>query len=184
LRTFIAVDVLSTASIASVQKEIAIAAGWTTREVKAVEPENFHFTLIFLGEITDTDVANVQSSLSGLRFDSFEISYKGVGGFPRSDAAKVIWVGVDKDGAQKLSDLAGRVAGTVSELGFRPDKPFSPHLTIFRTKDRRPVNLAGIAEEYDNIIATDRIDRMHLKKSELKQSGPIYSNVYTIEAGK
>ena len=51
MRAFVAVDISSLA-IAIVQKEILSRAGWNARDVKPVEPHNFHFTLIFLGEIS------------------------------------------------------------------------------------------------------------------------------------
>ena len=184
LRAFIAVDVLAKDPIARVQTELASAAGWSPREVKPVEPQNFHFTLIFLGEISDFDASEMQSKLAALRFDSFDITYAGIGGFPRHDAARVIWIGIDREGAKLLSEIAGKVVFAVSELGYKPDKPFSPHLTIFRVKTRQPTNIARLAEKYNDPLATDSIDRVHLKKSELTPSGPVYSNVYTVVAGK
>lgn len=184
LRAFIAVDVLAKDPIARVQTEIASSAGWNPREVKAVDPQNFHFTLIFLGEISDSDASQIQSKLAELQFDAFDITYAGIGGFPRQDAARVIWIGIDREGAKSLSEIAGKVVFAVSEFGYKPDKPFSPHLTIFRVKARQPVNIARFVEKHNVPLGTDRIDRIHLKKSQLTPAGPVYSNVYTIVAWK
>jgi 2'-5' RNA ligase len=181
LRAFIAVDVSAVAPIAKLQNEIASGTGWDKRDVKPVDPENFHFTLIFLGEIAEQDVSRIQSKLSGLKFETIEVSYVGVGAFPRAEAARVVWVGVDKEGSQKLSELAGKTVSLLAELGLKPDKPFSSHLTLFRAKGR-PVNASEITKTHNTIIAKDRIDKVHLKKSELTPSGPIYSNVYTVQA--
>ena len=181
MRAFVAVEVSSIA-IAKVQKEILSTTGWNERDVKPVEPHNFHFTLIFLGEISNHDVDSIKEKLTGFQFDPFTITYTGIGAFPNPARARVIWMGVDPEGVQKLTSLANEVVAEMSELGFEADKPFSAHLTLIRAKGI-PLRATYISSKYQGItFGSDRIDKVHLKKSELKQSGPIYSNVYTIEA--
>ena len=181
MRAFIAVDVSSVQPIVELQHEIEGAAGWSSRDVKPVEPQNFHFTLLFLGEITESDANRVESKLSELSFKAIDISYVGVGAFPRAEAARVVWVGVDEVASKKLAELAAKAASLVADLGFRPDKPFSPHLTIFRAK-RRPIRALQVTRTHNSRITTDRIDKVHLKKSQLTPAGPVYSNVYTVGA--
>jgi RNA 2',3'-cyclic 3'-phosphodiesterase len=181
MRAFVAVEVSSIA-IAKVQKEILSTTGWNERDVKPVEPHNFHFTLIFLGEISNHDVDSIKEKLAGFQFEPFTITYTGIGAFPSPAHARVIWIGVDPDGVQKLTSLANEVVAKMSELGFKSDKPFSSHITFIRARDR-PLRASNISSKYQGItFGSDRIGKVHLKKSELKQSGPIYSNVYTIEA--
>ena len=183
MRAFVAVDV-STDAIAKLQSEILSTAGWNYREVKPIEHENIHFTLIFLGEIADHDIERIKDKLTGLQFEPFTLIYKGIGAFPSSAAARVVWVGVDAQGGQKLVALAQDVIIKMSELGYRVDKPFSPHMTIFRAKSRL-LRLSEISAKYDGkIFGSDLIDTVHLKKSDLRQSGPIYSNIHTIYANK
>ena len=184
MRSFIAVDVSAIEPIARLQDEIRSAGKWSDRDVRPVHSQNFHFTLIFLGEISGPDVDRIQSKLSGLRFEAFDLIYTGVGAFPRIDAARIVWVGVDREGAQKLTWLASKVTSAISELGFKPDKPFSPHLTIFRVKAGRALDLSGIAKRYDRLAISDRIDKVQMKKSELTPAGPVYSNIYTAVAEK
>lgn len=183
MRTFIAVEVSSIA-ITSLQKEILSTAGWDTRGIKPVDPHNFHFTLIFLGEISDHDVDRIKEKLAGFQFEPFTITYTGVGAFPNPAYARVVWVGVDSEGAQKLTGLANEVVTKMSELGFKADKPFSAHMTFLRAKGR-PFKATDISSKYQGkTFGSNRIDRVHLKRSELTPSGPIYSNVYTLEAKK
>ena len=183
MRTFVAVEVSSNA-IAKLQKEILSTTGWNARDVKPVEPHNFHFTIIFLGEISDHDVDRIKEMLSGFQFEPFTITYTGIGAFPKPAHARVVWVGVDSEGAQKLTGHANDVVAKMSELGFKADKPFSAHLTLLRSKDR-PVSASYISSKYHGkTFGSDRIDKVHLKKSELTRSGPIYSIVYTAEAKK
>jgi len=183
MRAFVAVDV-STIAIAKVQEEILSTTGWDARDVKRVEPRNFHFTLIFLGEISDHDVDSIKERMAAFQFEPFTITYTGIGAFPNAANARVIWVGVDPEGVQKLTSLAVEVEAKMSELGFKADKPFSAHMTFLRAKGR-PLRAMEISSKYqERTFGSDRIDKVHLKKSELTPSGPIYSDVYTIGADK
>jgi 2'-5' RNA ligase len=183
MRTFVAVDV-STGAIARLQNEIMSSAGWSPKDVKPIEPQNFHFTLIFLGEKSDGDVGRIKDKMAEIQFEPFTLAYTGVGGFPNPASARVVWVGVDEQGGQRLVALASNIVAKMAELGFSADKPFSPHLTIFRAKNR-PARLNDIAAKYQGrTFGSDLIDRVHLKKSDLTPSGPVYSNIYTVEAKK
>jgi 2'-5' RNA ligase len=183
MRGFIAVDVLDVA-IVKLQNDILSAAEWNPRDVKPVEPHNFHFTVIFLGEISDQDVGRIKEMLAGFQFEPFTITYAGIGAFPNPAHARVVWVGLDSEGAQKLTALANDIIAKMSELGFKADKPFSAHLTLLRARGR-PVSTSYLSSKYQGrTFGSDRIDKVHLKKSELRSSGPLYSNVYTVEAKK
>ncbi|MEM3094772.1 MAG: RNA 2',3'-cyclic phosphodiesterase [Nitrososphaera sp.] len=184
MRTFIAVDASVAGAIAKLQNEIMSAAGWSTRDIKPVETQNFHFTLIFLGEKSDSDVGRIKSKLAEVQFEPFTLTYTGVGAFPKPALARVVWVGVDQEGGQKLTALVNDVIAKMGELGFSADKPFSPHMTLFRARSR-PVQINNIAAKYlGRTFGSDLIERVHLKKSDLSPSGPIYSNIYTVEAKK
>jgi 2'-5' RNA ligase len=181
MRTFVAVDV-SNVAIVQLQNEILSTTGWNLSDVKPVEPQNIHFTLIFLGQVSDHDLERVKEKLARLQFEPFTLNYQGISAFPSPAAARVVWVGVDPQGSQKLTALAEDVIVRMSELGFKVDKPFSPHLTLFRAKGR-PIRLSDVSTKYQGrTFGSDLIDMVHLKKSELRPSGPIYSNIYTVQA--
>ncbi len=185
MRAFVAADVTSVAAISKLQRDLAASAGRAFLDVKPIDPQNLHFTLMFLGEITESDASNITSMLKQIHFRGFNLRYSGIGAFPSASAARVIWVGLDKESGEQLTALANNVAATLSDLGFRPDKQFSAHLTVFRVKGRHPINFAQVIRNYQATeIGQDRIERIHLKKSELLPSGPVYSNVYTVEADK
>jgi 2'-5' RNA ligase len=183
MRGFIAVDV-SNVAIVKLQNDILSGAEWNLRDVKPVEPHNFHFTVIFLGEISDHDVERIIETLAGFQFEPFTITYAGIGAFPNPARARVVWVGLDSEGAQKLTALANDIVAKMSELGFKADKPFSAHLTLLRARGRT-VSTSYISSKYQGrTFGSDRVDKVHLKKSELRSSGPLYSNIYTVEAKK
>jgi 2'-5' RNA ligase len=81
-----------------------------------------------------------------------------------------------------MAALAQKVAAKMADVGFKPDKPFSPHLTILRAKNRHVS--VDVARYAGRTFGTALVDRVHLKKSELSPAGPTYSNVYTVNAAK
>jgi 2'-5' RNA ligase len=184
MRGFIAVDV-SSDIIAKVQNDVLLSAvGWNREDLKPVEPHNFHFTLIFLGEIGEDAIDMIIEKLSGFQFEPFTITYTGIGAFPNPAYARVVWVGVDSESIQRLTALSNGVVMKMSELGFKPDKPFSAHMTLLRSRGR-PLNASYLSLKYQGrTFGSDRIEKVYLKKSELTKSGPVYSNVYTVEAKK
>jgi 2'-5' RNA ligase len=200
VRAFIAVDASSSESngcsneIARLQTEMISLFGWSKREVKPVEPHNFHFTLLFLGEVSDpATVEKIKQSLAEMKFESFHITYTGVGAFPHASNPRVLWVGLDPKGAASLEALAGQVVQRMGKVGFFPDKPFSAHLTIFRIKksdnyyynnrDSRQRHFSADLSKYaGRTFGTTLVDKVHLKKSDLSPSGPTYLNIYTVTA--
>lgn len=178
MRTFVAVEVENRESIQNMlafQKTL-LEAGL---KVKPVEASQLHFTLIFLGEINDVMLAAVKEKLADLKFEPIDVTYMGVGVFPNQKFARVVWIGVDNNAAPKLINLAKEVESRLSTLGFKSDKPFKPHITLFRVKDKiRDFNI--IADVKDKTFGKDKISTVKLKKSELSSAGPIYSDLFAV----
>ena len=107
---------------------------------RLVPPQNWHFTLRFLG---DTDPVMRDRLIAGLRAaalgSSFSISFGGLGAFPRANRARIIWLGVD-EGAGRLVAIAESVESAVRRAGLPPEqRPFKPHLTLSRIEPTRSV---------------------------------------------
>ena len=70
-----------------------------------------------------------------------------------------------------------------TRLGFDKDKKFSTHLTIGRMKSAKNKDKVKytIEEFSDFEIGEMRVDRISLKKSTLKPSGPIYDDLKVFE---
>jgi 2'-5' RNA ligase len=178
MRTFVAVEIQNSEvldHIAKFQSELKINA-------KSVSKENMHFTLLFLGEITDEIVPKIVDALKSITFSPIQISFNGVGAFPNPRFPRVIWIGVDETAGQNLVKLAKQVEEKLLPLGFKSDKPFKPHLTIFRIKN----NIGDISNELDRLKAIqlghDTITELKFKKSILTPSGPIYTDLQVIKA--
>jgi 2'-5' RNA ligase len=180
---FIAVDVSNKENIEKLQHRLQISAGSNTLSLKPVSKESFHFTLIFLGEVAINTVEKVKNNLSEIQFEPIKITYTGIGGFPNSNAARVIWMGVDAEGGQKLVGLAEKVRSKMEDLDFRPDKPFTPHMTLFRVKTGRLKITSKLLSEYNGMtFGSEVINKVHLKRSDLTSTGPIYTDIFTVNA--
>ncbi|MBI5377469.1 MAG: RNA 2',3'-cyclic phosphodiesterase [Thaumarchaeota archaeon] len=178
MRTFVAVEISNESTlnaIAKLQSELKIKA-------KPVSKENMHFTLLFLGEISDDMAPKIMESLSSVSFNPIEMKLIDVGAFPNPRSPRVVWIGVDKNAAKNLVELAVQVEEKLRPLGFRSDKPFKPHLTIFRIKDR----MNDISHELNKFrsveIGHETISELKFKKSILTPTGPIYSDLQVVKA--
>ena len=180
---FIAVDVSSKENIEKLQHRLQISAGWNTLLLKPVSKESFHFTLIFLGEVAINTVEKIKTILSEIQFEPIKVTYTGIGGFPNSNASRVIWMGVDAEGGKKLVGLAEKVRSKMKDMDFRPDKPFTPHMTLFRVKTGRLKITSKLLSEYNGMtFGSEVINKVHLKRSDLTSTGPIYTDIFTVNA--
>jgi len=180
MRTFVAVEISNESIINSIKKfqtEISIDA-------KPVESKNFHFTLQFLGEVSEDISQKIIQSLRKIEFSSFSVNLRGIGAFPKPKFPRVIWVGTDNDGGNMLVQLSKKVEKALEPLGFFSDKPFKPHITVFRIKKK----IGDISEELknQNIVnfGIQRVSNIKLKQSVLTANGPIYSDLVEVNAIK
>lgn len=178
MRAFVAVEIQDNTildAIAKIQSDFKIKA-------TAVNKKNMHFTLLFLGEVSEDAVSNIKQALGTISFKSFEVEFTHVGAFPNPKSPRVIWIGVDDQSARHLIDLASQVEKKLGPLGFRPDKPFKPHLTIFRVKNRID-DISGTIERFKKVsLGKYTMTELKLKQSVLTPSGPVYSDLQVVLA--
>src|SRR5436305_8279934 len=94
LRTFIAVDPGKElrSRCATLQETISRAGA----DVKWVEKDNLHVTLLFLGEVDDRTLPAVCRAVALVagRHEGFTLAVEGVGCFPNPRRPRVVWAGV------------------------------------------------------------------------------------------
>ena len=176
MRAFVAIevsdkDVLN--AIHKIQTELNIKA-------KAVELHNMHFTVQFLGEISEETVRKISDALNSIKFSAFSISFASIGVFPKPNSPRVIWIGTN-DGINELEKLAEIIRSKLSHLGFSPDKKFKPHVTIFRVKNKIE-NISDKLEKFSSCsFGKQLVSEIKLKKSELTPNGPIYTDLLVVK---
>ena len=178
MRTFVGMeinnqDVLN--SINDVRSKLKIKA-------KPVSIKNIHFTMLFLGEVSDEMSQKIQEELKSIEFDPFDVSIKGIGAFPKPSFPRVIWIGTDEEGGERMRELAFAITKKLSNLGFKNDKPFKPHATIFRVKNKIG-NISNELKEYESYtFGIQKMSEIKFKKSVLTSDGPIYSDLQVVKA--
>jgi 2'-5' RNA ligase len=99
---------------------------------RPVPAENLHLTLVFLGELPEPVVADVDLELARLRVPGFEVALTGldVFGGPRPRAA---YVGAATNPA--LAHLQSKVSAAARAAGVEIEgRRFVPHVTLARLK--------------------------------------------------
>jgi 2'-5' RNA ligase len=154
-------------------KEISL--NWTP-------PENFHVTLVFLG---DTDVEQIPEITEKIEravqaHSAFKIKIRGIDGFPVLNQARVLYLGVQRN--QAILDLQGELEHMLKE----PDKRepnFVPHLTIARL--RNPKSCRDLVSPFTHIdLGKQDVAEITLYSSELRGGVVYYDKIKSFGLAK
>jgi len=183
IRAFIAIDIDSPEivnKIIQIQKEIE---GLNAAKMKPVEPQNLHYTLRFLGNITNEQVDEIYKILQKVELEPFQLVVKGIGAFPSISRPRVIWVGAG-EGSEKVVSIYDQIEKELRKLGFKPEgKQYIPHCTIFRVKFiiKKPILTKKLMELADITLGRIEINSVKLKRSQLTPKGPLYTTLREIK---
>ncbi len=143
--------------------------------IRWVDPAHTHLTLRFLGWTTRERLAVLERRLAVLAAETPALGSHvgGLGLFPPSGRARVLWIGITLPPAGEALQAACETAAV--EAGFPPERrQYKPHLTLGRWRDpsARPklpaVDLGPVA-----------LDRLVLFRSELRRGGAEYTPLST-----
>jgi len=180
IRSFIAIDLPEETrkALEDIQKELKQCG----TGVRWLKPGSIHLTLKFLGNIHLAQVEDIALAVAEEVRDQPPITLgaAGLGAFPSRRKPRVIWIGMEGE-VQRLTRIQARIEDALEPLGFvREKRPFQPHLTIGRVKDRRRLQplveaMATLDMEPFNSFDADEII---LYKSDLRPTGAIYTKLH------
>lgn len=193
-RIFVAINI-SRELVANLECELSrIRTEIDDKGIKWVRPENIHFTLAFLGEISEVKVRDLSKSLEkiGRQFKPFMIKMIGIGVFPDLKRPRILWIGAE---SAELKRLAEATQKELRSVGFKIDeKPFKSHLTIARLRqgfggqarirfpDRdfqeKPSGLIGKYQNQE--FGKLEVKSIEIMESVLSPSGPVYQSLAKI----
>jgi len=177
MRVFVSIEISNNEVINSIKKFQKIIE----IDAKPTELKNLHFTLQFLGEVSEQIIDKIIQSLNTIEFSKFDISLKGIGAFPKLKSPKIIWIGTDEKSGKMMTELSKKIEKALEPLGFSSEKPFKPHITVFRIK-KKIGDITKVMENHKNIsFGIQEITSIKLKKSELTLNGPVYSDLMEIK---
>jgi RNA 2',3'-cyclic 3'-phosphodiesterase len=184
-RTFIAVeavDAVHCQALAAIDRLKPHATN-----VKWVEPENLHWTLQFLGDLRDEEIAEVCRRVGKVvaNLEDFSITASGVGAFPKPDRPKVLWLG-GEEGVEEFCQLQAAIEQNLEGMGFRGEnRRFVPHLTLGRVgPGGNSGTLALAIGDLANFAGGQMfVDEVVVYASEPQRSGPKYSPLAHLKLG-
>jgi len=184
IRTFIAIEL--PAQLKQAADKLIVKLKAENSEIRWVRAANLHFTLRFLGEIEQNQVAQLADGIKNNLKDlqPFPLKLSGLGCFPNLKRPRVIWLGGDGD-LETLNNLAFQIESACRVNGFgKADKPFSAHLTIGRIND--PHGLESFINRLSSVSFTSDEFEVHevvVFKSDLSPRGPTYTALAKVELG-
>jgi 2'-5' RNA ligase len=177
MRLFAAVELSddARAAIAAEQQRIATGLGAVARSLRFVRTEHMHLTLAFIGEIAEVRAGAIVKVMSGdFAKAPFQLVFGGVGTFPHRGAPRILWLGVAQ-GAQDITELGALVARRLAAVGVAAEpRPFRPHLTLARWRERRDAGRLRLPESTDLVAPLD-VGAVTLYQSRLSTAGPSYT---------
>jgi 2'-5' RNA ligase len=186
IRSFIAIELSDELKREITRLQEQLKSG-SRAPVKWVDANSIHLTLKFLGNISAGITGKITTALeeAARGVHPFHLETSSLGVFPSLKRVQVVWVGLTGD-TDRLNQLQQRIDTSLVALGFaRESRPFTPHLTLARLRDR-----ATPEERRDlgQLVASTRfetkcsleVDSVQLMRSQLTREGAIYSRISSI----
>ena len=179
VRTFLALPVGDDlkAKVAELQK------AWEKQlpNVRWARPDNLHLTLHFFGDVTHETLEKIKVSMLSVKgcHAPFQVEVNGLGGFPSPQRSRVIWLGLTP--VAPLQQVHRTVQLKLGEIGIPVEqKPFTPHLTIGRTRSGTTDLKNAAVTLSDTPIGHLVVDRLILFESRLLPGGAQHNPILEV----
>jgi 2'-5' RNA ligase len=154
-------------------------------DARWVRPQNLHLTLHFFGEVEQETLEKVKVSVLSVKGCQrpFPVEVKGLGAFPHLHRPRIIWL--DLEPKDQLRQLYASCRERLQQAGVATEsRPYSPHLTIGRMRQRKPC-LTDLTElgrsAAGKPIGRFSVDRLVLFESRLQPGGAEHIPLLTVE---
>ncbi len=177
IRSFLAFDLPDQVvrSVARISEELRKSS----LDVRWVDPEKIHLTVVFLGEIEEARIEAIGGSVKGVcsHYGPFETAIKGAGYFGTARNPRVIWLGLTGD-IERMGNFRDALQEALRPFGIKEEnRAFRPHITMgrFRQGAKGGEELGRIISLYKDVESPRcSLTDFAFYKSDLKPSGPVY----------
>ena len=191
LRLFIAVAVPPAVRQGLAELRRPLEDAGAPASLRWVRPEGIHLTLKFLGETAGNRVATITAAIeeaaSASAPHTLHIDRLGLFGGRRP---RVLWAGLNGD-VNAVRQAAARIDAALARRGFAPErKPFAPHLTLARLRDRATTDdRQALQRAVDRLLdggwkspaaSAIPVTALHLIRSRLGPNGARYESLAAI----
>lgn len=102
-----------------------------TTKANPTRKENFHLTLLFLGDIDEFHQNKIEKVLDQVTFISrFNLILGNIGTFNKGKDS-IAWMGIH-DGIESLHTLQQTIVQLINDLGYHFPFDYQPHITLMR----------------------------------------------------
>lgn len=169
MRLFTAIDVPEAvvSQLAALREDEALDARWTP-------PDQYHVTLRFIGETTDTQADRYEEALSQIEWRPVHGRSYGLDVLPSRQNPSVLMVGLER--TDSLLGLYEAVSDALETEGLEPEnRTYRPHITIARLGDVEPESVHRFLRSHDDVsVEPFTAESFHLYESTLTQKGAIH----------
>ncbi|MDZ7611650.1 MAG: RNA 2',3'-cyclic phosphodiesterase [Candidatus Moranbacteria bacterium] len=153
-KVFVAIN-LDKKSKEFIYKKIKSLPIYREGNIKWIDPENYHVTLMFLGYLDDEDTYRVcrDLKLALSRQGELDLKFGRIKKAPREDNPKMIWLKGEEN--EDLADLRNKVEQVLSQRKIDLKK-FTPHITLARIKKNAGETKNSPVDEKVNLMAPVR----------------------------
>jgi 2'-5' RNA ligase len=138
--------------------------------------ENFHLTLLFIGEISESEQEKIEVALEQISsIPKFNLKLGKFGTFNKGKDA-IAWIGI-KEGLESLNLLQQRIVKLVNDLGYNFPSNYQPHITLARSAVFTNAFKDLKVNQYEDPIL---IDKIHLYESHRVNNILTYTSRKTI----
>ncbi|MEW6652312.1 MAG: RNA 2',3'-cyclic phosphodiesterase [Bacteroidota bacterium] len=142
------------------------------------QKEKLHITLKFLGDTEETLINNISAELENIvnRYEPIKLEVSKFGVFRKGKEPKILWIGMREN--YHLSKFVEEIEKSFCKFGYPiEEKKFKPHITLFRFRGcKDDAKVLSLLEVKLPALCFEA-DKISLIKSELKQTGSVYSSI-------
>lgn len=111
------------------------------RGARWIEPDNYHLTLRFIGDIDDRSADEVAEALDRVTARNVTVRLRGLGSFG-SKKPHSVWARVDPEPG--LMELQAEHERILQRIGLEPERRrYTPHVTVARLKGASATDVAS-----------------------------------------
>lgn len=159
------------------------------REFKWIPPVNYHMTLAFLGNVTESQLIELEliTRQCAKAIDNFSLLFNKLNYFPNPARAKVLALipGAGQEGGEPLSSLHHCLHKALLPLGLALRQgPLRPHLSVARVKSSAQAVSPLEQSQHPHTFCTPLLaDNLTLLCSEQTPDGSRYSPIFSQPLG-
>ncbi|MGB2762012.1 MAG: RNA 2',3'-cyclic phosphodiesterase [Minisyncoccales bacterium] len=160
---------------------------WPNLPIKWVKSDNLHITLIFLGNLNNQEILEINKTVKeiAVRHQSFSINLNRICyGPPKKIPPRMVWVAGER--IKELTDLKNDLEKSLIDSGINftsENRVFSPHITLGRIRvwEWRRIEPEETPEIDEEISLDFPVNSIEIMESRLKRGGAEYAILESVK---